>query len=82
MKLIISEKILNLIKGGLGDNLTVKDIAKKHNVSPSQIAVQIKKGTGVEMEHTNDKKLAKEIAKDHTVEMPDYYDKLSKIEKS
>lgn len=81
-KVIISEKILNQIKGGLGDKLTLKDIAKKHKVPTYQISRQIKKGAKVEMEHTNDKKLAQEIAKDHTVEMPDYYTKLDKIEKS
>lgn len=38
------------------------------------------KGTKVELEHTDDEKLAKEIAKDHLVEDPKYYDKLEKME--
>lgn len=42
---------------------------------------QLEKGMKHEMEHTNDKNLAKEIAKDHLVEDPEYYDKLEKLEK-
>lgn len=38
------------------------------------------KGTKVELEHTDDEKLSKEIAKDHLVEDPKYYDKLEKME--
>ena len=37
---------------------------------------QIKKGVKVEMEHTNDKKVALKIALDHLKEDPKYYDKL------
>jgi len=42
---------------------------------------QLQKGTEIEMEHTGDKKIAKEIAKDHLVEYPKYYDHLKKMEK-
>lgn len=34
---------------------------------------QLQKGIEVEMEHTKDKDLAKEIAKDHLLEAPLYY---------
>lgn len=40
---------------------------------------QLKKGAKVEFEHTNDLKTAIEIAMDHLVEDPNYYDKLEKI---
>jgi len=43
---------------------------------------QIQKGIKVEQEHTKNKQLAKEIAKDHLSEFPDYYDRLEKMEKS
>lgn len=33
------------------------------------------------MKHTDDPKIAEEIAKDHLSEMDDYYDRLEKIEK-
>jgi hypothetical protein len=39
---------------------------------------QIKKGVKVEMEHTNDPKVALKIAMDHIKEDPKYYDKLVK----
>ena len=37
-------------------------------------------GEKVEMEHTDDPNIAHEIAKDHEVEIPDYYDRLKKME--
>jgi len=42
---------------------------------------QLAAGTLVEMEHTKDRKIAREIAKDHLTEDADYYKKLKKIEK-
>ena len=41
---------------------------------------QLEAGIKVEMEHTKDKKLAKEIAKDHLEEIPDYYTRLAHME--
>lgn len=41
---------------------------------------QLKIGTKVEFEHTGDKDKAKEIAKDHLAESPDYYRELSEME--
>ena len=60
----------NRLKGGLGDKLTEKD------VDP----VQFEKGLKVEMEHTGDANIAREIVLDHLAEYPDYYDRLEKIE--
>lgn len=42
---------------------------------------QLKIGTKVEMEHTNDRKIARNIAIDHLEEDPSYYTKLAKVEK-
>jgi len=42
-------------KGGKSDKLSIKDIADKFKVSVDKIESQIKKGIGVEVEHTNDK---------------------------
>lgn len=77
---IINEE-LNKIVGGKADNLTLSDIAKKHKVSLESLESQIKKGIKVEREHTNSDSLAREIAKDHLFEIPDYYDRLDKMEK-
>ena len=41
---------------------------------------QLKKGIEVEMEHTNDRRIAREIATDHLTEDPQYYTMLAKIE--
>jgi predicted transcriptional regulator len=79
-----NKKMLNteneMIKGGLADNKTLTQISKKHSVDIKSIETQLNKGIKVEMEHTNDKKKAKEIAMDHLWEDPKYYNKLKKIE--
>jgi len=58
------------IEGGLADDASVTEF------DPDQIA----KGIKVEMEHTDDPKMALEIAMDHLVEIPDYYDHLADME--
>lgn len=42
---------------------------------------QLNKGIEIEQEHSSDKALAKKIAKDHLDEIPDYYERLVKMEK-
>jgi hypothetical protein len=59
------------IPGGLADKV------KGKKFDPRQLA----KGIRVEMEHTNDKSLAREIAKDHLMEDPKYYDHLIEMER-
>ena len=61
----------DLIPGGLADNKPDKMFSKE----------QLNKGIKVEREHTSNKELAKEIAKDHLMEDSKYYDKLETIEK-
>ena len=61
------------IKGGKADNKTVEDLAKKHNVSVEDINKEIETGVEIEIEHTKDKDLAKEISMDHIDEFPKYY---------
>ena len=76
------------LEGGVSDNKTLKDVAKKHDKKGyyhvddmvSSLKVQLNKGIKVEMEHTKNKDEAKEIAMDHLWEDPNYYDKLKKIE--
>jgi hypothetical protein len=59
------------LEGGKGDKKLDSDF------DPDELA----KGVKVESEHTNDKEVKKEIAKDHLTEDDEYYDKLEKIEK-
>lgn len=58
------------IKGGKADK------KKPSDVDPEQLKMGIK----IEHEHTNDKKLAQEIAMDHLTEFPNYYTELKKME--
>jgi hypothetical protein len=61
------------VPGGEAEGMTAKDLAKKHDVSVKDIEKEIEVGTKIEMEHTDSKKMAKEIAMDHIAEFPDYY---------
>lgn len=79
---IVLESCGEHIKGGVADNMSAEDIAKKHNVSVSKIESQIRKGIKIEFEHTGCPKKAEEIAKDHLYEFPDYYTRLEKMESS
>jgi len=48
---------------------------------PSDFDAQaLKQGTAVEMEHSSDKRYAREIAMDHLTEDPNYYQKLKTVE--
>lgn len=61
----------------------LKNVGKHRDVPDSKFdSKQLKKGIEVEQEHTNDKFLAKIIAKDHLMEIPDYYTRLGKMEKT
>lgn len=60
------------IKGGKADKKSPKDFDKD----------ALAEGIKVEMEHTNDKAIAQEIAMDHLTEDAQYYKKLKQVEKS
>jgi len=75
------------LEGGLADNKTLEDIAKKYVTKKSsleqimfKLKKQLKKGIKKEMDHTNSVKTAREIAMDHLSEIPNYYDRLKKVE--
>lgn len=68
------------LEGGISDNKTLQDIAKKHKVDLSVLEKELNKGMKTEMEHTDNKSKAKEIAMDHLFEDPEYYTKLKKME--
>ncbi len=70
-KIMFSEE--ESLKGGESDKMTIEDIAEKHNEDIEKIRKEVEVGTQIEMEHTKDKKIAKEIAMDHIVEISDYY---------
>ena len=78
---LIGDSFDRLFVEQLKSHKTPEQLAKKHKVSISQIKNQLKKGTKVEKEHTKDVELATTIASQHIDELPDYYDRLSKVEK-
>ena len=57
--------------GGLADKKSPKDFDEE----------KLDQGIKVELEHTNDRNLAQEVAMDHLTEDPEYYDKLKAVEK-
>ena len=87
---ITSDELLNIgrnmvnedkIKGGKADKMSKKDIADKFNVTLSKVEKELRMGVKIEKEHTGSATMAKEIAMDHLVEIPDYYTRLKKMEK-
>jgi len=76
-----AKKVKDRIKGGKADKKTVAQIAAFHKVKVSQIEAELKMGQKIELEHTDSKEKAREIALDHLVELPDYYTRLKRMEK-
>jgi hypothetical protein len=77
---LIGDSFEKLFIEQLKPHKTPEQIAKKHKVPVSKIEGQLKKGVKVEKEHTKDVELAGIIASQHLDELPDYYDRLAKIE--
>ena len=81
MESLVGDSFEKLFVEQLKSHKSPEQLAKKHKVPVSQIKTQLKKGTKVEKEHTKDTELATTIASQHIDELPDYYDRLSKVEK-
>jgi hypothetical protein len=75
-------KFEDVIPGGLAQGLDLTDIANKHKVDIDDLMKEFAEGVKVEMEHTDDIEVAKEIAMDHLAEDPNYYTKLKRIEEA
>ena len=67
----LNKKEKDVLPGGLADHIQAKYFNTR----------ALRKGVGVEKEHTNNGVIQKEIAKDHLAEDPKYYDKLEVMEK-
>lgn len=80
MKSQLSNALGDKSKGGLADDASLQDIANKHGAPLELIQLMMKWGLDVEMEHTEDPAMAKEIAMDHLMEDPIYYKKLREME--
>lgn len=57
----------------------IAGLAKKYNKSGHEVVMKIGEGEKVEMEHTDNPKVARKIALDHIAEDWDYYAKLKKL---
>lgn len=66
-----SHSAQDLLPGGLADFINPDTLNQK----------EIDRGMKVELEHTNNEDLAREIARDHLSEDPSYYEKLEKMER-
>ena len=80
----------DLLSGGAADGMSIEEIAKKwspiYNIPYQQmldiLKTQEQAGSIVEQEHSNNLEVAKEIARDHLSEAPDYYSHLENMEES
>ena len=78
----------DLLEGGAADGMSIEDLAKKwapmYNMQYEQmldtLKTQEQAGSIVEQEHTDNLEIAKEIARDHLAEAPDYYTHLEDME--
>lgn len=59
------------LRGGMGDKRNLNSFDQQ----------ELKKGIYIELEHTNDPRIAREIATDHLSENPHYYSELIAFEK-
>jgi len=68
------------ITGGKAEGKSLMDIAAAHGVPFTNIYHEWQQGIQVELEHTPNAEIAAQIARDHLVELPDYYSRLKKME--
>ena len=62
--------------GGLLYGIFKKPTVSEEDVDPKELAI----GVEIELEHTNDRKIATIIALHHLAEIKDYYTRLKKME--
>ena len=82
----------DVISGGLSDGKSISDLVVHHGKDSwasiqfesleKKLKKELNKGIGVELEHTDDENIAREIAMDHLWEDPDYYSKLISMEEN
>lgn len=59
----------------------LKDIGKNNHIPDKEFNQnELMMGIQIELEHTDNKLIAKMIAKDHLMELPDYYTRLREME--
>ena len=68
------------IPGGNASGKTIETIANHHSVSVEKIKQELEIGIKIEMEHTDNSRVACEIAMDHLWEFSNYYSEFVKFE--
>lgn len=80
----MDRKLEQAIKGIIGGKIEINQVLKGGYADGQPVEKydreQLAMGIEVEMEHTNDPRIATEIAMDHLEEIGDYYTRLSKME--
>ncbi len=61
---------------GLSQEMSLENIAKKHNVDIKELKKELEMGIEVEKEHFKDAKMQRKTAMDHLAENPKYYSKM------
>jgi len=71
------QKLFEKVMEGLSKDMSLEDIAKKHNVDIKDLEKELEMGIEVEKEHFKDNvKMQRKTAMDHLVENPKYYSKM------
>jgi len=65
---------LDALRGGQAEGKTLQDVADKHNIPVEYLEFILPDAIQIEVEHTDDPKVATRIALDHLWETPLYYD--------
>ena len=76
----IDEPLDDKLPGGNADNMSLKDMAQRHDIDIHKLIDQLLMGLKIEMEHTDNPLISMEIAMDHLYEIPDYYTRLISME--
>lgn len=71
-----------ILHGGKADNLSTKKLARHAHVSEDKMRMLIRSGAMHESEHTGNKKIQAEIARDHLFENKNYYKELERLERN
>jgi len=71
------QELYEMAMGGLSEDMSLGDIAKKHDVDIKDLEKELEMGIEVEKEHFKDNvKMQRKTAMDHLAENPKYYSKM------
>ncbi|MCK5789079.1 MAG: hypothetical protein KAH32_08765 [Chlamydiia bacterium] len=80
MSLNLKEIINTELSSDIINEIDINSVIRKHDAPEELVELMLEWGISVEMEHTDDPNIAREIAMDHLMEDPVYYKKLKEME--